>query len=180
MILKKFRAKNGKIVVLRTLEYRDLGRAKEFCDYLNSIIAEKDFILFKKPVKPDFERKALKKWLDRMKKEELLVIIAESDGKVIGVADVSRKFGAMDHASVLGISIRKEYRGAGIGLEVMRECVKAAKRLKTKMIQLHVFSTNKRAIALYKKFGFRTVAEIPRDVQRKGKLISGIIMMKNL
>jgi ribosomal protein S18 acetylase RimI-like enzyme len=180
MILKKFRARDGKVVVLRTLENKDLRRVREFCDYLNSIIAEKDFILFKKPVKPDFEREALKRWLGRMKKKDMVSVIAESDGKVIGVADVSRKFGAMDHVSVLGISIRKEYRGAGVGLAVMGECIKAAKRLKTKMIQLHVFSTNKRAIALYKKFGFRKVAEIPKDVQRRGKLISGIIMMKDL
>jgi ribosomal protein S18 acetylase RimI-like enzyme len=45
---------------------------------------------------------------------------------------------------------------------------------------LSVFSTNKPAIGLYKKYGFKTVTKIPKQIQYQGKLIDEIIMLLDL
>ncbi|PIV12707.1 MAG: GNAT family N-acetyltransferase, partial [Candidatus Nealsonbacteria bacterium CG03_land_8_20_14_0_80_36_12] len=49
--------------------------------------------------------------------------------------------------------------------------------LKPKIIRLSVFPTNKAAIGLYKKLGFKKVAKISKQIQYKGKLVDEIIML---
>jgi ribosomal protein S18 acetylase RimI-like enzyme len=166
--------------VIRTFSKKDIKRAREFAYYLNSIIRERDFIAFNKPVTSQWERNALKDWLKERYAKKHVHIIAEQDRKIIGIADVRRRMGVIDHVTVMGISVRKEYRCIGIGSALMEECIKAARRMKAKILRLEVFSTNKRAIALYKRYGFKKVAAIPHQIQRKGKLISEIVMLKHI
>jgi len=51
---------------------------------------------------------------------------------------------------------------------------------KPKIIRLNVFPTNKPAISLYRKFGFKKVAKIPKQISYLGKLIDEIIMLRRL
>jgi ribosomal protein S18 acetylase RimI-like enzyme len=43
---------------------------------------------------------------------------------------------------------------------------------------LSVFSTNKIAMNLYKKLGFKKVARIPKQLQYKNKLVDEIVMIR--
>jgi len=180
MILNKITTEKGEYVVLRSLEKNDIKRAKEFAAYLNSLIKEKDFICFKKPVTTQWEKNALRDWLKNQRKRTMIPIIAEYNGKIIGIADVRKRMGVMDHITVMGISVRKGYRNMGIGSALIEECIKTARQKKAKILRLEVFSTNKRAITFYKKYGFKKVAEIPHQIQRRGKLISEFVMLKYL
>jgi len=82
------------------------------------------------------------------------------------------------HVGEFGISVRKEYRGIGLGKYLMKTTLKLAKkRLKAKIIRLSVFENNRVAQNLYKKFGFKKVAKIPKQIQYKRKLISEIVMV---
>ena len=51
---------------------------------------------------------------------------------------------------------------------------------KPKMMRLSVLETNKRAMDLYKKFGFKTVARIPKQILIKRKLVDEIVMLKEI
>lgn len=65
----------------------------------------------------------------------------------------------------------------------MAEVLKLAKkelRPRPKIIKLSVYSKNKIAQNLYKKFGFKKVAKIPKQFQYKGKLLDEVIMIKEL
>jgi ribosomal protein S18 acetylase RimI-like enzyme len=85
------------------------------------------------------------------------------------------------HVGEFGISIRKEYRGIGIGKRLMKTTLNLAKRrLRPKIIRLSVFENNKIVQNLYKKFGFKKVAKIPKQIQYKGKLTDEIIMILEL
>jgi len=66
------------------------------------------------------------------------------------------------------------------GLDFGKEILKLAKKElkpKPKIIRLSVFSTNKPAISLYKKIGFKIVAKIPKQISYKGKFIDEVIML---
>ena len=68
----------------------------------------------------------------------------------------------------------------GLGSYLMKKILNLAKkelRPKPKIIRLSVFPTNKVAIKLYKKYGFRKVATIPDQLQYKDRLISEVIML---
>ena len=61
--------------------------------------------------------------------------------------------------------------------EILKE---AEKELKPKIIRLSVFPENTIAQNLYKKFGFKKVARVPKQLEYKGKLTDEIIMIKEL
>jgi ribosomal protein S18 acetylase RimI-like enzyme len=57
-------------------------------------------------------------------------------------------------AYIADIIIFEEFRGKGLGTEVMKKVEEKAKQLRVNKISLHVFGHNSRAINLYKKMDF--------------------------
>ena len=58
------------------------------------------------------------------------------------------------HAAYLGISIRKSWRGRGVGRALMTAAIAWARERDVRRIELHVMARNTGAIALYEKMGF--------------------------
>jgi len=179
MVFKIFTAKNGKEFVIRSIVASDLSRVKEYTDYMDSVIAEKDYILLKKKVSLEEEIKFIKKAIIGPEKDSYTFVV-ECDKKIVGTTTTNKKMGVMDHIASTGFVIRKEYRSIGIGNEMIKIAIATAKKMKCKILELEVFSTNKRAISLYEKFGFKKVARLPKTIQRRGKLIDEFIMFKEL
>lgn len=81
------------------------------------------------------------------------------------------------HTSELAISIREKFWGLGIGsinMEALIQYAKNSERLK--LIYLEAISENKRAINLYKKFGFIEAGEIPALMQVDGRYFDVTMM----
>ena len=76
----------------------------------------------------------------------------------------------------------KEFWGLGIGSAMFKEMIEQAKNNNDVLqIELEVIEGNERAIALYKKFGFEIVAEIPDAIRLKdGRMLKLITMMKKI
>jgi ribosomal protein S18 acetylase RimI-like enzyme len=173
----------GKIKI-EELSKKDFKLAKEFRDYNNSLIEEKAPIcLFDRKISSKEAKEWIKRDLQKIKNKRMVVLLAKDKNKLIGLADIALYGGFQNHVGELGISVRKEYRGMGLGKYLMKEILNLAKRKlkpKPKIIRLSVFSTNKIAQNLYKKLGFKTVAKIPKQIQYKGKLIDEVIMIKEI
>jgi RimJ/RimL family protein N-acetyltransferase len=74
------------------------------------------------------------------------------------------------HIRVLGMLVVKGYRGKGIGTKLMAYALDWARRQKgVEKVALGVFSNNKRAFALYKKFGFEVEGVRKNHYYIKGK-----------
>ncbi len=170
----------GKKIRIRKLSKNDLRNVKKFQDFINSLVKEGAQITIT-------EKKSLKEeinWLNdhlkKIKEAKGVFLMAEAENKLVGNTEITLNEGRQSHIGMLGISIRKDYRGIGLGKHLMKEILKLAKtqlKPKPKIIRLSVFPTNKPAAMLYKKFGFKKVARIPRQIQYKGKLIDEIIMI---
>jgi RimJ/RimL family protein N-acetyltransferase len=95
-------------------------------------------------------------------------IAAAEDGEPIGVCDVERQAPGsyISHKGELGLAVRKEYRGKGIGTELLRRTLDKC-RGKFDIIQLRVFTTNP-ARRLYERFGFEYYGHDPFGVFRNG------------
>jgi putative acetyltransferase len=85
-------------------------------------------------------------------------IVAELDGEPVGRVDVCPETGRCRHAAELGIFVRREHWGKGVGRALMREAIKLAKKLGLRKLWLTTTEGNERAIRLYKKFGFEIEA----------------------
>jgi RimJ/RimL family protein N-acetyltransferase len=85
----------------------------------------------------------------------IAMVMAEVDSHVVGWCDV-RRVGPktpVDHRGVLGICLRKEYRGRGIGEALIKGVLERC-RGKFEVVELTVLSGNNRAKRLYERFGF--------------------------
>jgi len=173
----------GKKIKIREFSRNDLKRPKEFQDYINSLVEEDALILINKKFSLEEEKKYLKKELKKIKSGKQIKVIAEENNLIVGVSEIFIYSYRKSHIGELGISIRKGYRGIGLGTYLIKKVIKLAKKRlkpKLKIIRLGVFPPNKPALALYKKLGFKKVAKIPKHIQYKGKLIDEIIMIKEI
>ena len=88
-------------------------------------------------------------------------IVAEDNGKVIGAVwtRIMNDYGHVDNETPsFAISLYKEYRGEGIGTELMRKMISLLKEQGYKKASLAVQKTNY-AVKMYKKVGFKIIDE---------------------
>jgi len=168
----------SKKIIIRKLSNGDLKNVKKFQDFINSFVKEDAQILYNKKFSLKEEKNWLKEQLQNIKNHKTVFLMAQDHNKVIGTTGIDLHRGREAHVGEFGITIRNGYRGIGLGKYLMKEIIKLAKKeLKPKIIRLSVFPTNKAAIGLYKKLGFKKVAKIPKQIQYKGKLLDEIIML---
>jgi putative acetyltransferase len=86
-----------------------------------------------------------------------LSVVAELGGRVVGSAGLHPAVPLRRrHAAMLGISVVPEAQHQGVGSALMRTlCDYADGWAQILRIELTVFTDNERAIALYRRFGFR-------------------------
>mgnify|MGYP000001894457 FL=1 len=85
------------------------------------------------------------------------------------------------HRAVMGISVRKEYWGCGLGGYLMQLAIDQTRSNGFEQLELGVYSDNARAIHLYEKVGFESYGIQPRAFKLKdGTYRDEIIMVKML
>ena len=88
-------------------------------------------------------------------------LIAEADGKVIGAVwtRIMNDYGHIDNQTPsLAISIYKEYRGFGIGTELMKNIIRILKESGYEKVSLAV-QKNNYAVKMYRTVGFELADE---------------------
>jgi len=172
--IEEFTAKNGKKVLLRIIKK---GDTLQLLKFINALAAEDTYILTtKKSLKE--EKQWVEDVLKKMKKGGKVVVVAEVGGKIIGNFMIHQSTERSPHVGEFGISVLKKYRNLGIGNKMMQTFIKLGKRMGYKQFILGVFGNNKKAIILYKKYGFKEVARLPKFFLHKGKYVDDILMMR--
>lgn len=174
---------NNKTITIKLLSDKDLKFPEKFQNLINSLIEEDDQIIFNKKLSLKEERFFLNDTLKGIKNYQKLFIVAKCNDLIVGTAGICLNGNRQNHIGEFGIIIRKEFREMGFGNYLMKETIKLAKKqLKPhpKIIRVSVFSTNKPALNLYKKNGFKKVAKIPKQISFQGKLVDEIIMLLDL
>ncbi len=103
--------------------------------------------------------------------------VAVSAGKVVGWCDVTPKERPIyAHGGVLGIGLLPQFRGQGIGTNLIRSTLAATRTIGLHRVELTVRENNTRAIELYKKVGF-VVEGLQRDAVQIDGLYENIVCM---
>lgn len=170
----KFQTKDGKNIILRRPRMKD---AKQLLNLVNSLVEEDAQILTNKKMTLKEEKEWLKDRLKQIRKNKVHYLVAEYKGEIIAGADLTKKKWRQSHVAEYGISVKKGYRNIGLGSKLTKIMLDIGRRDKEiKIISLNVYPTNKAAIHLYKKFGFRKVAVLKKRIKYKGKYIDDIVM----
>jgi ribosomal protein S18 acetylase RimI-like enzyme len=176
-IIKTFTAKDGRDVTLRTPKWEDLD---DLMELINSLVEENVDIHRIEKVTREQEIDFMGSFLGRIEKRQIFYLLAELDGKVVANSELRIRTGRSRHVGDIGIAIKNGCRDIGIGSEMLKCLFSQAEEMGLKMLTLTVFSTNKRAIHVYEKVGFRETGRIPNDIYKNEEFVDEIIMVKEL
>jgi RimJ/RimL family protein N-acetyltransferase len=120
-----------------------------------------------------------RQWIENMQKQGNLILIAENEGEIIG--DLLFILGQKKrnaHTGELALGVQEQYRGKGIGSQLLQSLIIWAKGQKSiKKLCLQVIEGNDPAIGLYKKVGFQEEGRLKNQVMfSKGKYADMINM----
>lgn len=159
-----------------------MSDVKSALEMMNSLVEERAYISVQEKQTLKKEGEYFKTLFKEIKEKTRVDLFLDLNGKVCGSASVSLiDRGIRKHIGELGILLKKEARGRGLGEKLFKKIIeKAAKELKIKIIRLDVYSDNKIAINLYKKMGFKKLGTIKKGAGYYGKLVDNNIMIKYL
>jgi putative acetyltransferase len=83
------------------------------------------------------------------------------------------------HAGQIGMAVRDDWQGKGVGAALMRAAVDLADRwLNLTRLELEVFTDNEPAIRLYQKFGFAIEGTLVNYAFRDGRYVDTYTMAR--
>jgi ribosomal-protein-alanine N-acetyltransferase len=90
-------------------------------------------------------------------------VLAEAGGKVVGYImcrieyglSMTRKFGLAKKGHIISIAVLEEHRNQGIGSTLIKNALEEVRKASGRECYLEVRTTNKGAIELYQKLGFK-------------------------
>ncbi len=96
--------------------------------------------------------------------ERNLFLVAEFNGDIVGFSRCEgNKLKRTFHRVEFGVCVLKEYWGLGIGQNLLKQSIYWADFTGIKKINLSVLETNRKAIKLYEKYGFKVEGIVRKD-----------------
>ncbi|TKJ19977.1 MAG: hypothetical protein CEE43_13950 [Promethearchaeota archaeon Loki_b32] len=174
---KVLELKNGETVIIRHLTKSD---AEGVWHNFNEVIEEGIYLPVFLPVKTQLEKDT---WYLNVKKENEICIVAENPllkapNNIIGQCEISNtNWDAATHVGALGIIVRKKYRDLSVGRTLIDFAIRESKKLNNKeKIILSSFSTNDRALHLFKKIGFKVLGIRKKQFFMESNYIDEVMM----
>ncbi len=170
--------KTGEPVTIRSAQPRDASR---LLAYIQSVAQETGFFVIQHDEfssTEELECQWIQEHLDHSGK---LALVAEVGGEIIGTLSFENgPFQRTSHAGTFGVSIRRDWRGKGIGTAMLGALLEwAGGNPLIEKVGLAVFSTNTRAIELYRRLGFVEEGRRARAIKLDpGEYVDEILMAR--
>lgn len=109
------------------------------------------------------------------------VLVAETPDGIVGRLSLARDpHPASEHVADLGLMVAREHRRRGIGRALMAAAEEWAREVGVRKLELHVFSYNEAALALYEGLGYEREGFRRGHYRRGGELLDAILMAKEI
>ena len=146
--------KNGQRLIVRIPDESD---AQGLIDQMQDVDRETKF-LAREPDEFNFTLEQEKSFIrNNTNNKNSQFLIGELEGKIVancsvGLVQTPKRY---LHRAALGIAVRKESWGMGIGKKMMQECIMWCNKNGVEQLELEVVTQNERAVSLYKSLGFQ-------------------------
>lgn len=173
---KEIRLKNGQTAILRSPTAEDALAQYD----LRRATSEETYFMARYPEELEAREEILCRKLSETEADPVdLFLSVFAEGKMVADVGVYKLRGQLKfrHRAGLGISVRRDYWGRGLGSMLLAEAIRAARENGFEQLELGVFADNTRAIRLYEKAGFQKVGVQPRAFKLKDGTYRDEIMM---
>ncbi len=107
-------------------------------------------------------------------------LVAEVEGRVVGAVNLEVLRGRKSHGGTLGLMVRDDHHGRGIGAALLDGMLEVADRwLGLRRVELEVFADNQVAIGLYERRGFLREGIKRGAAYRDGKYEDILVMARH-
>jgi L-amino acid N-acyltransferase YncA len=175
---RKFKAKNGVEITIRPAQADD---SCAIIDTVRSNANERSYVLMEHYGMDDASERDYIGHLDAAKN---LLIVATAGSAVVGClaalqSDAGRR-PETTHILHLGLHLREEFRGLGIGTHLLDYAVTWAVEKGFKKLEANIFTTNKYSLGMFTKAGFAEEGVRKNRIQVGRELINEVLMGKVL
>ncbi len=106
-------------------------------------------------------------------------LVAIYQDTVVGIGSLETQQGRRSHVTALGMAIRDDYQGQGIGSQLLASLINLAENwLNLQRLELFVYCDNESAISLYKKYNFVIEGTLKKFAFRQGKYVNAYLMAR--
>ena len=132
---------------------------------LDSVARERRFLAFTEAPPLDSARQFVLSSIEN----DVPQFVALLGGDVIGWCDVSPMMGdGFAHCGRLGMGVHQDFRGQGIGTQLLARVMQRCREKGLERIELEVYGSNESAIKFYERAGF-----LVEGVKRKRRKLDG-------
>jgi L-amino acid N-acyltransferase YncA len=151
--------RDGAAVVIRPLDATDAPAVLKF---YRSLPEEDRLFLRDDVTKPEW----LRRFVGRVESGEVVSLIAERDGKVVGEATLYRALhGWTVHVAELRLAVAPTMRRSGLGTALAHELVRLATRMGVEKMMIQVVENQVGARKMFRKLGFKQEAVLRGHVK---------------
>lgn len=173
-IIKTFTSKKGNRVIIRYPKWEDLDDLHRF---INALSKEDTFVKYSgEEISREEEARWLGETLLKMETAEKVHLVATVNGSFAGNCEIRRHKRRETHVGTIGISVAPKYRDEGIGAALLSALIEQGKKAGLKLLILHCFETNDRALHLYEKLGFTRAGLVPGVYAYKGSFVGEVTL----
>ncbi len=121
-------------------------------------------------------------WFRKHTSDKRPLLVHEIEGKVVAWVSFESFYGrpAYDHTAEISIYIASEYRGKGLGHQLLQETIELTPTLGIKTLIGYIFSHNEASLRLFKSFGFEEWGKLPNVADMDGREYSLSIVGKRI
>jgi RimJ/RimL family protein N-acetyltransferase len=102
-----------------------------------------------------FSEEATRDFIAHLRSADAVHVVADLGGSLVGWCDIApTPFEGMHHVGRLGMGVKRDFRGQGIGRQLLEAALLRGFGGRFERIELEVFSSNQKAVQLYELFGF--------------------------
>ncbi len=96
---------------------------------------------------------SLRAFADVLAREEMIFLVAEEEGRIVGHCGVTNVLG---EGNITNVAVHPDYRKRGIGRKMLARLLQEGRKAGITAFTLEVREGNKEAVYLYEKAGFVT------------------------
>ena len=121
-------------------------------------------------------------WFRKHTPDKRPIIVHEIEGEVTAWLSFESFYGrpAYDHTAEISIYVASEYRGKGLGRQLLQEAIELTPSLGIKTLIGNIFSHNEPSLRLFRSFGFEEWGKLPNIADMDGKEYSLSIVGKRI